>query len=128
MTLTGETLVAQSTWSPRVPCAPAAIRRACACATGRTEMVSMPCAHSSSRRPRSIVERLAGTPAPTGWSSGRERRTTITEEEMIGHADFCAAHFDRRFLRLIELGEGYQRSAGDWETERALPPRPPLAH
>ena len=67
--------------------------------------------------PTSLVdrERLAATPAPAGWSSGRERRTSLTEADVINHADFCAEHFDRRFLRLIELGEGYQRAAGDWD-------------
>jgi hypothetical protein len=61
-------------------------------------------------------ERLAATPAPTGWSSGRALHASFTEADVINHADFCAEHFDRRFLRLIELGEGYQRAAGDWDT------------
>lgn len=68
--------------------------------------------------PTSLVdrERLATTSAPAGWSTGRERRASLTEADVIAHADFCAEHFDRRFLRFIELGEGYQRSAGDWDT------------
>ena len=68
--------------------------------------------------PTSLVdrERFAGTPAPTAWSSGRELRASFTEADVISHADFCAEHFDRRFLRLIELGEGYERAAGDWDT------------
>ena len=67
--------------------------------------------------PTSIVdrERLAGIPAPAGWTSGREAPASLTEETVIAHADFCAEHLDPRFLRLIELGDGYQRAAGDWE-------------
>jgi hypothetical protein len=68
--------------------------------------------------PTSLVdrERLAGMSALTGWSSGRELRATVTEVDIINQADFCAEHFDRRFLQFIELGEGYHRAAGDWET------------
>jgi melibiase-like protein len=68
--------------------------------------------------PTSLVDqqRLAGTPAPTGWSSGRALRASLSEADVINHADFCAGHFDPRFFRLIELGEGYQRAAGDWDT------------
>ena len=68
--------------------------------------------------PTSLVdrERLAAITAPAGWSSGRELRASLTEGDIINQADFCAEHVDRRFLRFIELGEGYQRAAGDWET------------
>jgi len=61
-------------------------------------------------------ERLAAAAAPTGWSSGRKLRASLSEADVIGHADFCAEHFDPRYLRVIELGDGYQRAAGDWET------------
>jgi hypothetical protein len=61
-------------------------------------------------------ERLAATLAPAGWSSGRDLRASLTEADVINHTDFCAEQFDPRFLQLIELGEGYQRAAGDWDT------------
>lgn len=68
--------------------------------------------------PTSLIdrERLASAPAPTGWSSGRDLRASLTENDVINQADLCAEHFDRRFLRLVELGEGYQRAAGNWDT------------
>ena len=72
--------------------------------------------------PVSLVDRelLASIPAPAGWVSGREH-AGLTEAEMVNHAELCAREFDRRSLRFIELGDGYQRSAGDWETNARFP-------
>ncbi len=35
--------------------------------------------------------------------------------------EFCTAHFDRRFLRTIQIDDGYQRAAGDWDTNEKFP-------
>ena len=61
-------------------------------------------------------ERLAQAVAPAGWCSGSDRSGDVTEADVVAHAEFCAAQFDRRFFRYIQLGEGYQKAAGDWET------------
>lgn len=66
-------------------------------------------------------ERLAHAVAPTGWCSRSELSGTVTEADVIANAEFCAAHFDRRFFRHIELDDGYQRAAGDWETNDRFP-------
>ena len=113
--IAAETLVAQTTWAPARPVRPGGD-------TSRLRLCYQPDGDGVDALralfvPTSQVdrERLAGTPVPTTWSAGRELRASLTEEAMIRHTDFCAAHFDRRCLRLIELGDGYQRAAGDWE-------------
>ncbi len=59
-------------------------------------------------------ERLASSAAPAGWCSGSELRGAVTEADLIANLEFCAARFDRRFCRFIELDDGYQRAMGDW--------------
>jgi hypothetical protein len=66
-------------------------------------------------------ERLAHAVAPTGWCSRSELSDAVTEAAVIANADFCAAHFDRRFFRDIELDDGYQRAAGNWESNDRFP-------
>ena len=66
-------------------------------------------------------ERLAQAVAPTGWCSRSELGGTVTEPDVIANVEFCAAHFDRRFFRHIELDDGYQRAAGDWEPNERFP-------
>ncbi|HWC74122.1 MAG TPA: alpha-galactosidase [Gemmatimonadales bacterium] len=66
-------------------------------------------------------ERVAGLVVPTGWCSWYELGGAVTEADMLANIDFCAAHFDRRFLRYIQLDDGYQRAAGDWEMNDKFP-------
>jgi hypothetical protein len=66
-------------------------------------------------------ERLARVPAPAGWRSRGELRGTLTEADVINNVEFCAGHFERRFFRYVELDDGYQRAAGDWETNDKFP-------
>ncbi len=66
-------------------------------------------------------ERLAQAVAPTGWCSRSELSGTVAEGDVIANAEFCAAHFDRRFFRHIELDDGYQRAAGAWEPNERFP-------
>ena len=42
--------------------------------------------------------------------------TDIPNADVVAHIDFCAGHFDRRFFHYIQLDQGYERAAGDWET------------
>ena len=66
-------------------------------------------------------ERLAQAVAPTGWCSRSELAGTVGEADVIANAEFCAANFDRRFFRHIELDDGYQRAAGAWEPNERFP-------
>jgi hypothetical protein len=69
-------------------------------------------------------ERLAQAVAPAGWCSSSELaggEGAVTEADVAANTEFCAAHFDRRFFRYIRLNDGYQRAAGDWETNETFP-------
>ncbi|HVH10392.1 MAG TPA: alpha-galactosidase, partial [Gemmatimonadales bacterium] len=73
--------------------------------------------------PSSLVdqERLAQAVAPAGWCSRQELGAGVTEGDVVANTAVCAAHFDRRFFRYIELGDGYQRAAGVWDTNERFP-------
>jgi hypothetical protein len=60
-------------------------------------------------------------PAPAGWCSWYEFYDTVTEGDVIANLEYCTAHFDQRFLRTIQLDDGYQRAAGDWEANAKFP-------
>ncbi len=66
-------------------------------------------------------ERVAALSVPTGWCSWYELGADVTEGDMLANIDFCGAHFDRRFFRYIQLDDGYQRAAGDWDTNSKFP-------
>ena len=66
-------------------------------------------------------ERLAQAVAPAGWSTRSELAGTATEADVLANVAFCATTFDRRFFRHIELGDGYQRAIGAWETNDRFP-------
>ena len=66
-------------------------------------------------------ERLASAVAPAGWCSWYELFGNVTEADVIANLEFCAANFDRRFFRYIQLDDGYQKATGDWETNDKFP-------
>ncbi|HEX4599748.1 MAG TPA: alpha-galactosidase [Gemmatimonadales bacterium] len=66
-------------------------------------------------------ERLAQAVALAGWSSEPGRAGEVTEADVVANLEFCAAHFDRRFFRHIRLADGYQKAAGDWDTNARFP-------
>ena len=66
-------------------------------------------------------ERVAALAAPTGWCSWYELGAAVTQADVIANLEFCATHFDRRFLRYIQVDDGYQRAAGDWDTNAKFP-------
>ena len=73
--------------------------------------------------PQSSVdrERIAALSTPAGWCSWYELGDAVTEADVIANLEFCAAHFDRRFLRYVQLDDGYQRAAGDWDVNAKFP-------
>jgi hypothetical protein len=66
-------------------------------------------------------ERLAEAVAPAGWRSRPAGAAPLSAEAVLAAVGFCAAHFDRRFFRYIQVDDGYQRAAGDWETGERFP-------
>ena len=66
-------------------------------------------------------ERLWQAVAPTGWCSRSELSGAVNETDVIANVEFCAARFDRRFFRHIELDDGYQTAAGTWEPNERFP-------
>ncbi len=66
-------------------------------------------------------ERVAALVVPTGWCSWYALGTAVSEADMLANIDFCAAHFDRRFFRYVQLDDGYQRAAGDWNMNAKFP-------
>ena len=73
--------------------------------------------------PPSLVdqEMLATTPAPVGWSTRSELGARVTEDDVVANLDLATRTFDRHQFRLIHLDDGYQRAAGDWETNSRFP-------
>ena len=59
--------------------------------------------------------------APAGWCSWYELYDKVTEADVIANLEVCAARFDRRFLRTIQIDDGYQRAAGDWDVNAKFP-------
>ena len=121
--LAGGTLDAISDWLPPRPVRPEGDT-----STMRLAFVPAPqgdalTALAALATPASAVdrERLAALASPTGWCSRYELGDDVTEADVIANLDFCAAHFDRRFFRYIQLDDGYQRAAGDWDTNAKFP-------
>ena len=66
-------------------------------------------------------ERLWQAVAPAGWCSRSELAGAVGEADVIANVEFCAARFDRRFFRYIELDDGYQSAVGTWEPNERFP-------
>src|SRR2546423_1253527 len=66
-------------------------------------------------------DRLAQAVAPAGWCSRQELGESVSEADVVANTELCAASFDRRFFRYIELDDGYQRAAGAWDTNDKFP-------
>lgn len=60
-------------------------------------------------------ERLAALTVPAGWTT-RRGGAEASEAAVLANLEICAAHFDPRYLRVVLLDDGYQRAAGDWDT------------
>lgn len=67
------------------------------------------------------LERLSAAAAPVGWSSRSALEGHVTEDDVIANLELCARTFDRRHFRLIQVDDGYERAAGDWETNVRFP-------
>ena len=117
----GGSIDAVSEWSPTRPVRPdgdGVTLRLAYVPAGDALAALTAAATSSSSVDRERVSALA---VPTGWCSWYELGAGVTEADMLANIDFCAGHFDRRFLRYIQLDDGYQRGAGDWDMNAKFP-------
>ena len=76
--------------------------------------------------PLAALGRLAalGPPrrwVPSGWSSRRADPEGATEAGFLANLDAAQRRCDARAFRVIQLDDGFQRSAGDWETNDRFP-------
>jgi alpha-galactosidase len=58
---------------------------------------------------------------PAGWCSWYELYAQVTEDDVVANVAVAREHFDPRAFRFIQLDDGYQRAAGDWETNVKFP-------
>ncbi|MGA2383010.1 MAG: alpha-galactosidase [Gemmatimonadales bacterium] len=78
-------------------------------------------------QPLDALGMLAGGPAPVrtdipaGWSVGATPSATATEADVLAALDAARAAFRPALPLVVRIGDGYQRSAGDWETNDAFP-------
>lgn len=119
--LTGQALEAASEWLPPRPLRPDGDSTTLGLAY--VEDGDGLAALSAVTMPGSTVdrERLAALAAPAGWSSGNELGSAITEDRVMANLEFCAARFDARHFRYFQIENGYQRAAGDWDTNAGFP-------
>ena len=58
---------------------------------------------------------------PTGWCSWYYYYANVKESDIIENLEFAEEHFKSAGLRYIQLDDGYQRAAGEWETNEKFP-------
>ena len=63
------------------------------------------------------LDRLSSVRAPAGWCA----RNALDDAAFLANLELCARRFDARDFRLILLDDGYQRAAGDWDTNARFP-------
>ena len=67
------------------------------------------------------LQRFANLTVPAGWCSWYELYGGVTEADVLANLEIAAANFDRRFFRVIQLDDGYQKATGDWDTNAKFP-------
>ena len=67
--------------------------------------------------------RTAPLPAevPAGWCSWYELYGDVTEADVLANLDSARRAFDRRAFRIVQVDDGFQRAAGDWNTNEKFP-------
>ncbi|HEY3412129.1 MAG TPA: glycoside hydrolase family 36 protein [Armatimonadota bacterium] len=58
---------------------------------------------------------------PAGWSTLYRSPAGITEDQVLTNADAARARFGAKDLRVIQVEDGYQVSAGDWDANARFP-------
>lgn len=117
--LSQATLEARSDWLPPRPVRPAG--DAATLRIGFDPVGDALSALTLLLAPGSADQNRFATAAPAGWCSWYELYDKVTEADVIANLEVCAARFDRRFLRTIQIDDGYQRAAGDWDVNAKFP-------
>ena len=62
-------------------------------------------------------------PAETaaGWCSWYELYGDVTEADVVANLEFARRRFDTRSFRVVQVDDGFQRAAGDWNTNDKFP-------
>jgi hypothetical protein len=58
---------------------------------------------------------------PAGWCSWYELYANVAEDDVLASLDAAQRHFDPRAFRFMQLDDGFQRAAGDWEMNAKFP-------
>ena len=58
---------------------------------------------------------------PAGWCSWYELYERVTEDDVVAAIETARGQFDPRGFRLIQVDDGFQRAAGDWDTNEKFP-------
>ncbi len=66
-------------------------------------------------------QRFASLTVPAGWCSWYELYGGVTEADVLANLEVAATSFDRRFFRVVQVDDGYQRATGDWNTNGKFP-------
>ena len=64
---------------------------------------------------------LSTAAAPSGWCSWYELYDKVTEADVLANLELCATQFGSKLLRYIQIDDGYQKAAGDWDTNDKFP-------
>jgi hypothetical protein len=71
--------------------------------------------HAAERAPQ-----LSG-PSPAGWCSWYEMYTEVSEEKVLANLEVLRREFGPSLLRFVQIDDGFQRAAGDWEGNDKFP-------
>ncbi len=58
---------------------------------------------------------------PAGWCSWYELYGAVTEADVLANLAYAQTHFDPKSFRVIQVDDGFQRAAGDWDTNEKFP-------
>lgn len=58
---------------------------------------------------------------PTGWCSWYYYYDRVTEDNVVQNLNFAAKHFKNSGMKYIQIDDGYQLGAGDWDTNSKFP-------
>lgn len=68
--------------------------------------------------PRDVA---VGPSIPTGWCSWYYYYQNISEDSILQNLNAAARYFRKTGLKYIQIDDGFQRFAGDWETNEKFP-------
>jgi hypothetical protein len=77
--------------------------------------------------PLDALGQLVGAPStvrseiPAGWSMRQPRRDPTTEADVLAALDAARGTFGPGAPLVVRIGDGFQRSAGDWDTNDGFP-------